>query len=97
MTARAFLNVKMNCIALMGGQAHLTMMSTEMTQHHTCPLLDAAWQALERAKVHDDCAPRFASLRVIDALLQQVPPDRRDLTLCGLAEFNDRLIAVVVR
>ena len=80
MTARAFLNVKMNCIALMGGQAHLTMMSAEMTQHHTCPLLDATWQALERAKVHD------ASLRVIDALLRQVPPDRRDLTLCGLAE-----------
>jgi hypothetical protein len=85
-TARTFLNVKMNCIALMGGQAHPTMMSAEMTQHHTCPLLDAAWQALERAKIHDDCALRFASLRVIDALLQQVPPDRRDLTLCGLAE-----------
>ena len=66
MTARAFLNVKMNCIALMGGQAHLTMMSTEMTQHHTCPLLDAAWQALERAKASHSAIAREGWLRLAE-------------------------------
>jgi hypothetical protein len=48
-------------------------------------LLDAAWQAFERAKAHDDPALRLASLRVVDALLRQLPPDRGDLALCGLA------------
>jgi hypothetical protein len=48
------------------------------------PQLDAAWQAFERARAHDDPALRLASLRVIDALLHQLPPDRGDLALCGL-------------
>jgi hypothetical protein len=46
--------------------------------------LDAAWQAFERAKAHDDPALRLASLRVVDALLRQLAPDRGDLVLCGL-------------
>ena len=48
-------------------------------------LLDAAWQVFERAKAHDDPALRLASLRVVDALLHELPADRGDLALCGLA------------
>ena len=70
MTARAFLNVKMNCIALTGGQAHLTMMSAEMTQHHTCPLLDAAWLEVIRNSAHDSiCACSVDA--VCDAVLHR--------------------------
>ena len=47
-------------------------------------LHDAVWLAFERAKAHDDPALRLASLRVVDALLHQLPPDRGDLVLCGL-------------
>ena len=60
-------------------------MFAAMRQPDIRPQLDAAWQALERAKAHDDPALRLASLRVVDALLRQLPPDRGDLALCGLA------------
>jgi hypothetical protein len=82
--AMTVLNVKMNCIALTSAQARLTMMFAAMRQPDNRPLHDAAWRAFERAKVHDDLALRLASLRVVDALLHQRPPDRGDLALCGL-------------
>ena len=55
-----------------------------MRQPDNRPLHDAVWRAFERAKAHDDAALRLASLRVVDALLHQLPPDRGDLVLCGL-------------
>ena len=82
--ATTVLNVKMNCIALTSAQARLTIMFAAMRQPDNRQLLDAAWRAFERAKAHDDPARRLASLRVVDALLHQRPPDCGDLALCGL-------------
>ena len=78
------LNIKMNCIALTSTQAGLTMMFAAMRHSDNRPLHDAAWLAFERAKAHDDVALQLASLRVVDALLHQLPPDRGDLALCEL-------------
>jgi hypothetical protein len=77
------LNIKINRIALTCAQARLTMMFA-MSHPDNRALHAAAWLAFERAKAHDDLAPRLANLRVVDALLHQLPPDHGDLALCGL-------------
>jgi hypothetical protein len=56
------LNIKINCIALTCAQARLTMMFA-MSHPDNHALHAAAWLAFERAKAHDDLAPRLASLR----------------------------------
>ena len=81
--AMTVLNIKINCIALTSAQARLTMMFA-MRHPNNRALHEAAWLAFERAKAHDDLALRLASLRVVDALLHQLPPDRGDLAPCGL-------------
>ena len=77
------LNIKMNFIALTSAQAR-KMIFAAMRQPHNRQLLAAAWRAFEGAAAHNDPARRLACLRVVDALLHDLPPERGDLALCGL-------------